>query len=277
MTDYGSAIFIDTSVQLLRFIGSKDIKAQINRMLSGYGFSVTSLVVRQEFKRRFLTDVRYVRTALEKNGFDPTTTLRYINAKLSSPHNRRKLSICLNILASTGFNGHDIPDMGEKCHLILSRWEDFGIDLFDSSVGQVVKYSGCGCGASPKIGPTKCSVIKTCKINDFIRSRPDQAKCILDFLNNATSPTKTAEIQKAEATLDRWLNSGTLPDKDNPCLTVGDLIIALESAGIPAFYTQNARESQFFCNAQEQTMIVQRNAGDEVRLAADRAQWPAYS
>lgn len=142
MTDYGSAIFIDTSVQLLRFIGSKEIKTQIDGRLSGYGFSVTSLIVRQEFKRRFLTDVRYVRTALEKNGLDPTETLRYINAKLSSPHNRRKLSICLNILASTGFNGHNFSDMGEKCHLMLSSWEDFGLDLFDSSVGQVVKYSG---------------------------------------------------------------------------------------------------------------------------------------
>jgi hypothetical protein len=277
VTDYGSAIFIDTSVQLLRFIGNKDVKASIDSRLSGYGFSVTSLVVRQEFKRRFLTDVRYVRTALEKNEFDTSETLRYINAKLSSPHNRRKLSICLNVLASTGFNGHDLPDMGEKCHLMLSRWEDFGLDLFDASVGQVVRYSGCGCGASTTLGPTKCSVIKTCKINEFIRSRQDQSECILDFLKNATSPSKTAEIQKAEATLNGWLNTGTLPDSDNPCLTVGDLIIALESEGIPAFYTQNARESQFLCSAQEQTMIVQRNDGDEVRLAADRAHWPAYS
>jgi hypothetical protein len=167
--------------------------------------------------------------------------------------------------------------MGEKCHLLLSRWEDYGLDLFDSTVGQVVKYSGCGCGASTKLGPTKCSVINTCKINDFIRSRPNQAKCILDFLMKATSPSKTAEIQKAEAILDRWLNSGTLPDLDSPCLTVGDLIIALESYGIPAFYTQNARESQFFCSVQNQTMIVQRDSGDEVCLAADRDKWPAYT
>lgn len=277
MTDYGSAIFIDTSVQLLRFIGSKDVKTRINERLSGYSFSVTSLVVRQEFKRRFLTDVRYVRTALEKNILNSAETLRYINAKLSSPHNRRKLSICLNILATSGFNGREIPDSGEKCRLLLSRWEDFGLDLFDSSVGQVVKYSGCGCGASPSLGPTKCSVIKTCKVNEFIRSRPDQAKYILKFLNSATSLFKTLEIQKAEMALSRWLNSGTLPVNDNPCLTVGDLVIALESAGIPTFYTQNARESQFFCNAQEQTMIVQRDAGDEVRLASDRTQWPVYS
>ena len=275
--DYRAAIFIDTSVQLLRFIGSSDVKAQINLRLSGHGFSVTSLVVRQEFKRRFLTDVRYVRIALEKNHFDPTETLRYVNAKLSRACNRRKLSICLDILASTGFNGHDFPDMGEKCHLILSRWEDFGLDLFDSSVGHVVKYSGCGCGASTKLGPTKCSVIGTCRVNDFINARPHQAMGILDFLNSATSPAKTTEIKTAEATLDRWLNSGKLPDSDNPCLTVGDLIIALESFGIPAFYTQNARESQFFCSAQEQTMIVHRNSSDEVCSATDRLHWPAYS
>lgn len=277
MTDYVTAIFIDTSVQLLRFIGSKEIKAQINTTLSGFGFSVTSLVVRQEFKRRFLTEVRYVRDALEKNALDPSNTLRYINKKLSNQYNRRKLSICLDILASSSFRGHPLPDIGQKCHVLLSRWEEFGLDLFDASVGQVVRYSGCGCGASSKQGPMKCSVIKTCKVNEFISARPHQAKHLLDFLKNATSLAKTAEIQKAEATLDAWLNSGTLPDSDNPCLTVGDLIIALESHGIPAFYTQNARESQFFCNAHRQTMIVQRDTGDEVRLAADRSEWPPYT
>ena len=85
--DYGSAIFIDSSVQLLRFIGNSAVKAQIDRTLSGYGFTATSLVVRQEFKRRFLTDVRYVRDALLKNNRDCGETLRYINRKL--PANRR--------------------------------------------------------------------------------------------------------------------------------------------------------------------------------------------
>jgi hypothetical protein len=31
----------------------------------------------------------------------------------------------------------------------------------------------------------------------------------------------------------------------DPCLTVGDLLIALESEKIPVFYTINAKESQY--------------------------------
>ncbi len=46
--------------------------------------------------------------------------------------NRRKLSICLNVLATVRFNGHDLPDSDEKCRLLVSRWEDFGLTLFDA-------------------------------------------------------------------------------------------------------------------------------------------------
>lgn len=269
--EYSSAIFIDTSVQILRFIGSRDIKAQVENQIRAHRFSVTSLVVRQEFKRRFLTDVRYVKNALEKNKLDPAETLRYVNRKLSSHVNRRKLSISLEILATAGFTS------GEEFHLLLSSWEDFGLDLFDDSVGQVVRYSGCGCGMSRDLGPTKCRTARNCAINSFLSTRAPEANAIYESLLNCISPPKTSEISKAEQYLDRWLNQNILPEADDPCLKVGDLLIALESNGIPVFYTQNARESQFFCKVQNQTMVVHRPGCDEIRASSDRDNWPTYT
>jgi len=275
--DYGSAIFIDSSVQLLRFIGNSAVKAQIDRTLSGYGFTVTSLVVRQEFKRRFLTDVRYVRDALLKNNRDCGETLRHINRKLGNPANRRKLSISLDVFATGSFKGHAIADAGEQFEMILNNWLDFGLDEFDSTVGHVVKFSGCGCGKLDRIGPKKCTTADNCEVDAFVDRLKTEAKGLREFLKSGTAFPKTKEIIKAEETLDDWLLHGKLPSLTNPCLTVGDLIIALESLGIPAFYTQNARESQHFCCAQEQTMVVHRDTGDETQLAADRKFWPAYT
>ena len=47
-----------------------------------------------------------------------------------------------------------------------------------------------------------------------------------------------------------------LPISRDPCLTVGDLMIALESVGIPTFYTLNGAESLFFCLALRQVLVV---------------------
>lgn len=275
--DYGSAIFIDTSVQLLRFIGSSAVKGQINQTLSGYGLTVTSLVVRQEFKRRFLTDVRYVRDALVKNHLDCGETLRYINRKLSHPANRRKLSISLDVFATGTFNGHNVADAGEQFKLLLDTWLDFGLEEFDSTVGHVIKRSGCGCGKLDRIGPKKCTTAANCEVDAFIDCLKTEAEGLREFLKSETIFPKTSEISKAEKTLNDWLSDGKLPSTTNPCLTVGDMLIALESLGIPAFYTQNAKESQHFCCVQEQTMIVHRETGDETRLASARKSWPAYT
>jgi hypothetical protein len=277
MADSNSAIFIDTSVQLLRFMGRSDVKRQIDLQLKSHGFTVTSLIVRQEFKRRFLSDVKYVRDALVKCKLDCGETLRYINQKLGLPVNRRKLSICINIFSEGVFNGRLIPNDGECFKLLLDTWLDFGLAMFDDSVGQVVRYSECGCGKSDRLGPQKCKSTDRCEIDAFIRSRNTNGEEILSFLREKSKFPKTKEIEKAEQTLSRWLKDAVSPSSTNPCLNVGDLIISMESAGVPTFYTQNARESQHFCCVNNQTMIVHREEGDVTCQASNCEAWPHYA
>lgn len=44
--------------------------------------------------------------------------------------------------------------------------------------------------------------------------------------------------------------------KSDPCLEVGDLIIALESIDVQTFYTLNRKESLHFCRVLDQDLII---------------------
>ena len=41
-----------------------------------------------------------------------------------------------------------------------------------------------------------------------------------------------------------------------PCLSIGDLLIALESSNFSTFYTMNGKESQHLCPSLKQNFIV---------------------
>ena len=53
----GTAIFLDTSIQIARIVHDKQTKERIKQRIAPYDLRVTSLVVRQEFRRRLLDEV----------------------------------------------------------------------------------------------------------------------------------------------------------------------------------------------------------------------------
>ena len=67
---------------------------------------------------------------------------------------------------------------------------------------------------------------------------------------------KTAELLRIEAFLSGVQDDPEAATAKDPCLTVGDLIIALESLGTTAFYTINGKESQHLCRNSGQDLIV---------------------
>jgi hypothetical protein len=89
-----------------------------------------------------------------------------------------------------------------------------------------------------------------------LKDRTAQAQSVYELLKNLPEDQKTDEIRKSEVFLSRVFADPASALTQDPCLTVGDLIIALESAGIPTFYTINERESRFFCPALSQQLIV---------------------
>lgn len=64
----------------------------------------------------------------------------------------------------------------------------------------------------------------------------------------------------------------------DPCLTVGDLLIALESIDEPSFLTINSRESQHLCRALNQTLIVRPidPTRPDIICHKDNPEWPSF-
>ena len=101
---------------------------------------------------------------------------------------------------------------------------------------------------------------------------------ILAHLKRIPDTKKPAELRKAETFLEKILQNADQVEEMEPCLTVGDLMIAMESVGIPVFYTLNSKESQHLCRALKQTLVVrQKNSEreDVVCLNTDDA-WPDF-
>jgi hypothetical protein len=97
-------------------------------------------------------------------------------------------------------------------------------------------------------------------------------------LKSIPDAEKSTEIKNAERFLDRLRKNPDKARSDDPCLKVGDLVIALESAGISIFYTLNSKEPQYLCWALDQTLIVRPidPTKSEVICRKDDPNWPAF-
>jgi len=92
----GTAVFLDTSIQIARVVHSPETKERVAACVNGFEQSVTSDVVRQEFKRRLLKEAQYLLNQLNKRQ-SYAKVLRHITDVLP-PQQGRKRNICLELL-----------------------------------------------------------------------------------------------------------------------------------------------------------------------------------
>ncbi len=256
------AVFLDTTVQIARFVGTKQSKKEIRQKLIG-ALPLTGLVVRQEWKRRLLTDAKYVLGVLRQKNLSYAETLQHINRKLTS--NRflgRKLSICLDLLA-TGL-GSEASDAGERLENYLIMLLEDGLSLFDVTA-ELVRTSNCGCALQDilidhsgtyNLGPLKCSSAGSCGVSKLFDLNHDSLRSILREVKALPEKEKTDELASAELLIERYLNGEVEITSESPCLRYGDITISLESKGIQKFFTANVRESTTLCAAMNQKMLV---------------------
>ena len=131
-----------------------------------------------------------------------------------------------------------------------------------------------------ELGPSRCSRTPqgACGVVAFLASRKDVCQGILEKLQALPAEAKSQEIKNTQDFLRRLTKSPGSARQDDPCLTVGDLLIALESVGVPNFFTLNSAESQHFCRILEQTLIVQPidPLKPEVVCHKEDKQWPKF-
>ncbi len=290
----GKAVFVDTTIQIARMIHADQVKRRISDRLATYDLCAASLVVKQEFKRRFLEEVLWCLNKLShpSNPMTYEDLLRHVTD--FAPQERRNEAKIRQKILLTVDRG-PTNDRTERAKRLLRTMLRTALAVFDDEIGHVFTDSGCGCAAYPVVEvkpykrydlrPIRCTECGgRCGIEQFMTSRRAKLVEILEKLSALPASkrikadgTKT-ELGKMEEFLGAFLAGRSTAVERNPCLTVGDLVIALESAGVPDFYTMNGRESQFLCRWMGQTMILRKtyHVHDDVVCADRDPAWPAF-
>jgi hypothetical protein len=262
----GTAVFLDTSIQIARFIHSTKTKQRIEERIRQYDMVVTSSVVKQEFKRRLLKEAKYVLDQLNRRESFEEVYYHVERLPERFPQNKRKRHVCLQMFGQLYSDAKE-SDLTDRLRLKMRYLLILGLEEFDSRVDQVIKASACACGTIPirekkpfskyEFGTDKCSETEgKCGVVEYLSKYINESTSIHRLLKGLPEEEKTAEIRNSEMFLGDILIDPTVAISKEPCLKVGDLIIALESIGIPTFYTLNGKESQFFCPVLGQELIV---------------------
>jgi hypothetical protein len=132
-------------------------------------------------------------------------------------------------------------------------------------------------------GPDRCSKTgNKCRIGDFLKNRLDVLAEIAESLAKIPPGkergAKSDELQAAEDFIQSYRNSPETVRSQDPCTRVGDLLLALESASIPNFYTMNGRESQHLCRIMKQTLYLRPRSADhpEIECQTNTQEWPKF-
>lgn len=281
-------VFLDTSIQIARLVHGPQTKAGIRQRLAQHERVFTGLVVRQEFKRRLLKEAEYLLRLLHRYKSFDEVHQHVIRLFGSWPGRVRKRTICLQTLAQV--HGGSDAERTDRLQLYLRSLLVTGLKQFDRKFGEVLQDSACACARMAivekqalrryDLGPEHCSKTKpgACGIVQFLTSRQLNWQAIQAQLKSIPDNKKSLEIKNAERFLERLVSNPNKARNDDPCLTVGDLVIALESAGISIFYTLNSKESQHLCRALDQTLIVRPidPTKAEVICLKNDPNWPAF-
>jgi hypothetical protein len=155
----------------------------------------------------------------------------------------------------------------------------------EAQVSRVNEKSQCWCAQQPVLekrqftsyhfGTDHCSNSKgKCGINAFLGEHRVELKMLRDKLNLLDATSKTAELRNAETFLNAFL-SGQNVEAMNPCLTVGDLLIAMESAECKTMYTMNLKESRYLAKFLDQSLLYRppNDANPEVHCPRENPGW----
>ncbi|MGC8641822.1 MAG: hypothetical protein ACP5XB_18300 [Isosphaeraceae bacterium] len=203
------------------------------------------------------------------------------------PQQNRKRNICLETLQTISEDRSD-SDLTERAKSYLRMLLRFGMQDFEDSVKHVVRTAGCACSRFSvrerkpykdyDLGEEKCSkVADQCGIAAFLKERKELTGRILAYLQALDSHRKTEEPRNAQAFLEGIVDNVDAATRRDPCLRVGDLVIAMESAGIPDFYTLNAKECRHLCRTLNQNMIVRpkNHIHEDIICPSEQRDWTA--
>lgn len=261
----GTAIFTDTSILIARLLREPEMKKAIEERLASYDITVSSPIVIQEFKRRVINEAIYLMNQLNAKESYERVKRHVIN--VLPEQWRRKQRICLNMLEEIFESAND-GELTDRAKRYLRTLIKFGVPRLRKSLGHIVHGTGCYLSSYPvrekkaykryDLVKKRCSSVSNlCNVAEFLKENIGLCKKIFEKLSEL--PEKTKELENACEFLKRFIENPDIVHQLDPCLSVGDLLIAIESQIIPDFYTMNYKESKIFCSILSQKLIVRPN------------------
>lgn len=270
-----ASLFSETSIQIARRVHRPEIQDSIRQRLAEFPQHFTGLVVRAEFKRRLLAEARYLLLQLARRGSYEKVRRHVQDSLPVSFDGGRKKQICLQTLTTIDENDTD-EDRTDRSRFYLQSLLRFGLRQFDAQATKVLTETGCACGASSirekkafldyDLGPTKCERTTGCGIGRFLADHRDLLVRILAHIESVKPQEKTKELTRTEQFIRDYLADPKDVERRNPCTIVGDLLIAMESKSVRAFYTMNYKESQHLCRVLAQRLIYRPPNSDHPEI-----------
>jgi hypothetical protein len=165
-----------------------------------------------------------------------------------------------------------------------------GQRMFHDSLDSVLEGTGCYWALIPAIekkryrsynlGKKKCSKSNgRCGIEKFLQEKLSRCRKLLEFLDGLDADQRTEEINSSREFLRKIIEDTANATSLEPCMSVGDLLIALESDNFENFYTKNYKESIFFCDFFGQNLIYRPNnpSKRDVTCASSMKPWDRNS
>jgi len=264
---YGTGLFLDTSIIIASFIHSPKIKKHIENRIKEFTFACTGMVVKKELKHRFFNDIKYLYN-LSRTYNAISDLNRRIDALPKQQY--RKFRICFQTLITID-EMEDEQSRLDRLRYYTKYLLDYGMDILTKKYC-FLSISSCFLGKNDiqktgndyDMGPSKCSrVSDKCKIHLFLSDNQNELIKIQEHLRHIDNSEKTVELRNAEEFIDKFKENPHTIQKFNPCSTVADLLIALESKCCPSFYTINKKESQHYCRVLNQNLIVRPTNPDK--------------
>jgi len=239
----GAALFLDTTIQIERVVGSRARQAELRRELAHYRL-ITSTYILGEYLRTLVKDAILLhRLALEHKHLDDimTAIAQYPNKRVSS----RMLLLWANVYRRGRYDQQDILDQLDD---YITFWL---INRFLTGIDELLDGTECGlAGERPAaVGEfyrlrSQCTRrIKECVLAERLAERRPELQAVADGLRDHPD-SALAHIGALAA---RLLDEPDLVRGRNCTWYLGDLVIALELPPEIPLYTTNHRHFESLC------------------------------
>jgi len=281
-----TVVFLDTSIQIARMLREQEMRARIVAWTARYRLKVTGSIAVHEFRNRVLRDTAYLLTKLNKfNSYQ--RTLDHVTNVLPRQMERRR-RICLPILHRLIFGASD-AELTERARRYCRSLLIYGEARFLQGVDSTGPGIGCYLAQVPvrekrryeryEFPDQRCSKsLGQCTLPRSLEGKIELCGRLLQFLDGLPPARLTGELNRARTFL-RLVVSGEPPERlfrEDPCLQVGDLLLAVESERVSDVYTMNYSESQAYCDILGQDLTVRPNNPEAAERHYRQAEkpWP---